>query len=65
MKRSKGLEFVNRMQIAGFKKYFNERPEHFRDIYHREFTEEAARIAHKESMNLVRKCLRGESGAIL
>ena len=65
MNARKGIEFINRVQIAGFKEYFSQRSEHFRDIYHYEFTDEAACVAHKESMALVQKCRSGDSGTML
>ena len=63
--KTKGLEFVNRMQREGFKKYFSQRPVHFRDIYGYSYTDESVHIAYQESMDLVQKCRGGESSWFL
>ena len=65
MEIRKKLEHINRMQKAGFKLYFSQRLEHFQDIYGHPYTDEAAHIAYRESMDLVKRCKRGESGGML
>lgn len=61
----KELENINRMNKTVFVEYFSRRPVLFRDTYNRSLTTESVVEAYRESMNLVLKCRRGESGGIL